>query len=86
MEDDLGSQAGDLLRLLSVDVGQDSVLSGRDLRWQLNVLCQGSLSLLDGALEADVAGLFAQIGSLLDESDQAVLDLQLDVSACLDIL
>jgi hypothetical protein len=69
-----GGQAGDLLVVLGHDVGENGVLSGRDLLRQLDVLGQGQLALLNRALEVDVLDGVAQVGGLPDDGDQAVLD------------
>lgn len=80
-----GFQASDLLLVLGDDVREDGVLSGRDLLRQLDVLGEGGLALLDRALEVDVLDGVAQVGGLLDDGDQAVLDLQVHLGAVLDI-
>jgi hypothetical protein len=80
-----GGQAGDLLVVLGHDVGEDGVLSGRDLLRQLDVLGQGQLALLDRALEVDVLDGVAQVGGLPDDGDQAVLDGQVHLGAVFDI-
>lgn len=85
VELDSRSQASDLLVVLGRDVGEDSVLSGRDLLGQLDVLGQGGLALLDRALEVDVLDLAAEVGGLLDDGDQAVLDLQVHLGAFFDV-
>jgi hypothetical protein len=80
-----GGQAGDLLVVLGHDVGEDGVLSGRDLLRQLDVLGQGQLALLDRALEVDVLDGVAQVGRLPDDGDQAVFDGQVHLGAVFDI-
>ena len=78
-------QAGDLLVVLGHDVGENGVLSGRDLLRQLDVLGQGQLALLERALEVDILDLAAEVGGLPDDGDQAVLDLQVHLGAIFDI-
>jgi len=80
------SQAGDLLVVLGLDVGENGVLSGRDLLGELDVLGQGELALLERALEVDVLDLGAEVGILPDDGDQAVLDLQVHLGAIFDVL
>jgi hypothetical protein len=79
-------QAGDLLVVLGLDVGENGVLSGRDLLGELDVLGQGELALLKRALEVDVLDLGAEVGVLSDDGDQTVLDLQVHLGAIFDIL
>ena len=86
VELDSRSQAGNLLVVLGGDVCEDGVLSGRDLLGKLDVLGQGGLALLDRALEVDVLDLVAEVGILLDDGDQAVLDLQVHLRAIFDVL
>ena len=86
VELDSRSQAGNLLVVLGGDVCEDGVLSGRDLLGKLDVLGQGGLALLDRALEVDVLDLVAEVGVLLDDGDQAVLDLQVHLRAIFDVL
>jgi hypothetical protein len=78
-------QAGDLLVVLADDVCEDGVLSGRDLLGELDVLGQRGLALLDRALEVHVLDLVAKVGGLLDDGDQAILDLQVHLGAFFDI-
>ena len=78
-------QASDLLVVLGLDVGEDSVLSGRDLLGELDVLGQGELALLERALEIDFLDLAAEVGGLPDDGDQAVLDLQVHLGAIFDV-
>jgi hypothetical protein len=82
---DSRGQAGDLLIVLGGDVGEDGVLSGRDLLGELDVFGQGGLALLDRALEIDLLDLGAEVGSLPDDGDQAVLDLQVHLGAVFDV-
>jgi hypothetical protein len=86
VELDSRSQAGDLLVVLGGDVGEDGVLSGRDLLGQLDVFGQGGLALLDRALEVDLLDLGAEVGVLPDDGDQAVLDLQVHLGAVFNVL
>jgi hypothetical protein len=79
-------QAGDLLVVLGLDVGENGVLSGRDLLGELDVLGQGELALLERALEVDVLDLSAEVGVLPDDGDQAVLDLQVHLGAIFNVL
>jgi len=86
VELDSRSQAGNLLVVLCGDVCEDGVLSGRDLLGKLDVLGQGGLALLNRALKVDVLDLVAEVGVLLDDGDQAILDLQVDLCAVFDVL
>lgn len=85
VELDSRAQACDLFLVLADDVCEDGVLSGRDLLGQLDVLGQGELALLEWALKVDVLDLVAKVGSLPDDGDQAVLDLQVHLGAVFDI-
>jgi hypothetical protein len=78
-------QASNLLVVLGLDVGEDSVLSGRDLLGELDILGQGELALLERALEVDFLDLAAEVGGLPDDGDQAVLDLQVHLGAIFDV-
>jgi hypothetical protein len=80
------SQASDLLVVLGHDVGEDGVLSGWNLLGELDVLGQRGLALLDRALEVDVLDGIAEVGSLLDDGNQAILDLQVHLGAVFDVL
>jgi hypothetical protein len=57
----------------------DSRTYWRNLSWDLNILGYRHLPLLEWALQVDVGDLLAQICPGIDQSDQAVLDLQHDV-------
>jgi hypothetical protein len=85
VELDSRGQAGDLLVVLGDNVCENGVLSRRDLLGELDVLGQRGLALLDRALEVDVLDLVAKVGGLLDDGDQAVLDLQVHLGAFFDI-
>lgn len=76
-----GSQAGNVLVILAVDVGVDRVLAGRDLLGQVDRLDDGDVALLDRALEVDVLDLLAQVRRRADQPDVPVLDLEVDVGA-----
>lgn len=78
-------QAGDLLVVLGLNVRENSILSGRDLLGELDVLGQGELALLKRAFEVDVLDLAAEVGILPDDGDQAVLDLQVHLGAIFDV-
>ena len=80
-----GGQAGDLLVVLGLDIGENGVFSGRDLLRQVDVFGQRQLALLDRALQIDVLHGVAQVGGLPDDGDQAVLDRQVHLSAVFDV-
>lgn len=81
-------QAGDLLGLIIArhHVGNDAVLSRWDLLWQFHTLRERGLALLNRALQIDILDGVAKVGGLLDDGDQAVLDLQVDGGAFGDVL
>jgi len=85
LENNRSSQASNLVIILGVHIRQNSVLSGRNLLWQLHVLCQLHRSLFQRTLEIHVLDVLAQIRFLVDDADQAVLDLQVDFGACFDV-
>lgn len=53
---------------------------------QFNLFDQGHLALFQWALEVNINDLFAKISLLLDESDQAIFDLQEHISPLLNLL
>lgn len=79
-------QTRDLLLVLGVRVRHDRVLALGHLLRDLDLLGQRHVPLLERALEVDVADLLAQVGLLVDQPDQAVLDLEQDLGAVLDVL
>jgi len=83
-KDDLGGQAGDGDVVTGVNIGEDSILAGRNLGRKLDRLSNAQGTLLDGALEVNVLDLFAQVRLGADKTNEAVLDLQQDVGALLD--
>jgi len=83
---DHGLQTGDLLLVLGVRVGHDGVLPLGDLLGNRHILRDGRVALLERALEVDVADLLAQVGFLVDESDEAVFDLHEHFGAVFDFL
>ena len=82
----LSRQTGNLVVVLGVGIGNDVVLSRRDLLRKFDVLGELGLAVVDGAVEVDVLDGVAEVGGLLDDGDQAVLDLQVDVGALVDLL
>lgn len=58
---------------------------GRNLVGQLHVLDQRHRALLQRALEIDILDIVAQVCLLVDDADQAVLDLQVHLGAFFDI-
>ena len=77
-------QARNLLVVLRVCVGNDTVLPRRDLLRQVHLFGQLRLAVVDRALQVHVLDRVAQVGRLLDDGDEAVLHLQVDVGAALD--
>lgn len=59
---------------------------GRNLLGKVNVLGQLHRALLQRALEIDILEVLTQVGLLVDDADQTVLDLQVNLCALLDIL
>lgn len=86
LENDSGSQTSNLLLVLGDHIGKHSVLSRWDLVREVNVLGQSLSALLERALEVDVLDGIAEIGGLTDDSDETVLDLQVDLCALGDVL
>lgn len=58
----------------------------RNLPGQADVLGEGHLALVQRALEVCLADGVASVGVLVDEGDEAVLDLQVHREALLDLL
>jgi len=85
-EGNSGSQASDLVLILGDDISEDGVLSRWDLLWKLDILLDSHLALLEWTLEVDVGDSVAEIGSLSDDGDQAILDLQVHLGALLNVL
>ena len=56
------------------------------MRRQVNIFGERHLAFLQWALEVHINDLFAKISLLLDESDQAIFDLQKDVGALFNLL
>lgn len=79
VKDNGGRQAGNGLVVDGVDVGQDGVLARGDFLGQIDRLHNRDFALLNGALEIDVLDLLAQVGRGRNQTDQAVLDLKVDV-------
>ena len=67
-------------------ISRQSKTYRRNLLGQLNILGQRHGTLLERALKVDVLDVVAEIGFLVDDTDQAVLDLQVHLCALLDIL
>lgn len=72
--------------LLSLHIGDYAVLPRRNLLRQVDFLRQGRLTLLDRALQIDVLDRVAEIGGLLDDGDQAILDLKVHDGALSHVL
>lgn len=53
---------------------------------QVDLLGQNHLALIEGALHLDILQLFTQIGSLLQQCNDTVLDFQVHVGALGDLL
>jgi hypothetical protein len=58
----------------------------RNLPGQINVLCQAHLALLKRALEVSLLDRFATVRILVDECDEAVLDLQVHLETLTNFL
>ena len=86
MESNLGSKAGDLVALLSGHIGEHSVCAWGNLAGQVDVLGEGHLALLERTLEICLANRVAAIGLLVDEGDEAVLDLEMHLEALLNLV
>jgi len=85
VESNVGSETGDLLAILGVDVCEDVVLSWWDLIWQIDILGQLQITLLQRAFQVNILNLFAEICFLVDESDDAVFDLDMDFGAVFNV-
>ena len=79
-------EAGDLLLVFGNDVGEFGVAPGRELLGQVHLLCELHLPLVERALEVYFVDRVAQVGGLAHDGDDAVLDLQVDLCAGLDVL
>jgi len=86
LEEHSRSHAGDLLIVLRVHIGEDGVLPGRDLLGQLDSLGECHLAFLQRTAEIDLVDLFAEIDFLVEDADEAVLDLDVDFCAFFDVL
>lgn len=84
-EDNSRSQAGDGLSIDGVDIGKNGIFPRRDVLGQVDLLHDDGLALLYGALHLDFLDLVAEVDFHVDESDEAVLDLQYDVGAVFDV-
>jgi len=85
-ESDSGSQTSNLVLVLCDDIGENSVLSWRDLLGKVNIFRQRHATLLKRATEVDILDGVAKIGRLSDDRDKAVLDLQVDLGALLNVV
>jgi hypothetical protein len=81
-----GSQAGNFLLLSCLHVRNDRVFPWWNLLRQIHLLLQRRLALLDWALQVDILDSVTEIGGLLDDGDEAVLDLQVHLGALCDVL
>lgn len=70
-----GIEASDTPVIIGVDICVYSILAGRDLLRQVDLLGQGHFTFLQRTLKININDLFAKIGSLPDKSDQAIFDL-----------
>ena len=86
LEENSCGHAGDLLIVLGVHISEDGVFSGRDLLGELDDLGESHLALLERAAEIDLVDLFAEIDFLVEDADEAVLDLDVDFGAFFDVL
>ena len=74
-------QTRNAVLVLGLRVRNHRVLARRDLFRQIHVLRQRRLAFLDRTLEIDVLDRVAEVGGLLDDGDEAVLDLEVDLAA-----
>ena len=81
----LSGQASNLLVVLGVYIGQNSVLAVGDLLRKVNGLLELEITLLERAFEVDVLDAVAKVGLGVDDSDKTELDLELYVSTLLDV-
>lgn len=58
-----------------IDIGQNSVLSRRDLLGDVHFFLQRQNTLFDRAGHVNLRQVVAQVGFLFDQGDEAVLDL-----------
>jgi hypothetical protein len=79
-------QTRNLPIILREHIRRNRVFSRRDLRRQVNLLGNLGLPGFDGTFHVDLLDLLAQVRLGGEELDEAVLDLQDDVGACVDIL
>lgn len=86
LEDDSSGKASNLLLVLGVDVGEDSVLSRRNLLRELNILGQAHGTLLERTLQVHVLDVLAEIGFLVDDANETILDLKVHFGAFFDVL
>jgi len=86
LEEHSRGHAGDLLIVLGVHIGEDGVLPGWDLLGQLDGLGKSHLALLQRTAEIDLVDLFAEIDFLVEDADEAVLDLDVNFRAFFDVL
>ena len=61
------------------------VTYGRNLLWQRDILRNCDLALLDRTLQVHIRDLLTQIGLCVDQTNQAILDLDVHVCAFLHI-
>lgn len=58
----------------------------RDLLGQLNILCESHFALLQRTVQVDIFDLLTEVCFLVDQADQAILDLQENLGTLLDLL
>lgn len=63
-----------LIRLV-INIRKNSVFSRWNLAWNLNILSDLDITLLDRTLHINILDLLAKIRLLIDQTDEAVLDL-----------
>lgn len=79
-------KTGDLRLILGVYISQHRVFSWWNLCWQRNLLLELQWSFLQWTLQVNVLHNITKICSLLDDRDQAVLDLQVYLGSIFYVL
>lgn len=86
MESNLGSKASDLIALLGVNIGENSVCTWGDFPWEVDILGEGHLALVKRALEVSLANRVAAISFLVDKGDETIFDLEMHLEALLNLV
>lgn len=86
LELDGSSQTRNLIFVLRVHIGDNVVFAWWDLLGQIDILLNLNIAFVQRALQIDILDRVTQIGGLLDDRDEPVLDLKVDFGAFLDFL